>query len=129
LKNINPLFLLIASAFILFISIYSINSVNSKSNIISKNYKNYKKIALKYNNLKEQWTDVKSQKKLLEKLIQKNKVKNTNIKQIQNTLKVKITNIDTKKLHNFINKLLNTKLSIYKLKFGKNYIEFEVVTR
>ena len=129
MKNINPLFMLFASFFIFLISIYSLNIANKNYNIQKENYKNYKNVALEYKRIKEEWINIKSQRKLIEKLLLNNKIKTASIKVVSKTLKVGISNINTNKLHRFINKLLNTKLSIYKLKFTKNYIEFEVGVR
>ena len=126
MKNINPLFLLIASLFIFLISIYSLNIANSNYNIEKNNYKKFENIALEYKMLKKDWIDIKAQKKIIEKLLLNNNIKTASIKENKNNLKINIVNISTAKLHKLINKLLNTKLSVSKLKFTKNYLEFEV---
>jgi len=124
--NINPLFLLLMSITILFISIYSLNIANK--NIIQEktNFLEYKLMAVEYSKLKKSWSNIDNQKNIINKVILSSRIKNASINMKNDVIKVKIKNISTKKLNSFVNKILNKKLNISKFYLNNNSIEFEV---
>jgi len=123
--DINPLFLLMSTIVILMISIISLNksSVNKNKNIININ-KNIE-IINKYNSLKNTWINAKKQESLVNNIIKQQKIRNANILINKDKIKV-IINSNPKVLHRVINKLLNKKINIIKLKLSKNQLVFEV---
>ena len=123
--DIDPLFLLVSSLFIFLLSIYILS--NTKYQKI-QSYNEFNKnigIINQYSSLKSSWIDKKIQLKKVNKLIKILHIKNAKIIQNSNKMTVEIkSNINT--LHRFLNKLLNEKLNIVKLKISKDTLKFEV---
>ena len=123
--DINPLFLLLSSVLIFLISIISLNSSSIKKekeiNLLMEN----KKIIKKYNSLKYTWVNKDNQEKIVNNIIKQQNIKNANILINKDKIKV-VINSNTKVLHRFVNKLLNEKLNVIKLKLTKNKLIFEV---
>jgi len=123
--DIDPLFLLVSSLFIFLLSIYILS--NTKDQKI-QSYNEFNKnigIINQYSSLKSSWIDKKIQLKKVNKLIKVLHIKNAKIIQNSNKITVEIkSNINT--LHRFLNKLLNEKLNIVKLKISKDTLKFEV---
>jgi hypothetical protein len=123
--DINPLFLLISSTILLIISILSLNSSYiEKDKKISNINKNIK-IIKRYNTLKNTWVDVKKQEKIINNIINQQQIQNARLVIDKNKIKVTIIS-NTKVLHRFINKLLNEKLNIVRLKLYKDKLIVEV---
>jgi biopolymer transport protein ExbB/TolQ len=129
MKNINPLFLLVASFLVFIISIYSYYKVNTNIVFEQNKFKEYQVLAKKYNTLNTTWADISKQKKVLDKLLISSKVKNANIKENKKIIQVDISFDNLKSLNKFTNKLLNTKLNIRKLFLNKHTVKFEVGNR
>ena len=123
--DINPLFLVLASIFIFFISLYSLNNSKINQDKSLENFNKNIKIIKEYNSLKNIWTNAKKQEKLINKIIKQQHIKNANIQTNQNKIKVTIIS-NTKVLNRFVNKILNEKLNIVKLKLSKDKLVFEV---
>jgi len=123
--DIDPLFLLVSSLFIFLLSLYILsNTKNQKIQSYNEFNKNAKTIN-QYSSLKSSWIDKKIQLEKINKLIKVLHIKNAKIIQNSNKITVEIkSNINT--LHRFLNKLLNEKLNIVKLKISKDTLRFEV---
>ena len=123
--DIDPLFLLVSSLFIFLLSLYILsNTKNQKIQSYNEFNKNAKTIN-QYSSLKSSWIDKKIQLEKINKLIKVLHIKNAKIIQNSNKITVEIkSNINT--LHRFLNKLLNEKLNIVKLKISKDTLMFEV---
>jgi len=123
--DIDPLFLLVSSLFIFLLSLYILsNTKNQKIQSYNEFNKNAKTIN-QYSSLKLSWIDKKIQLEKINKLIKVLHIKNAKIIQNSNKITVEIkSNINT--LHRFLNKLLNEKLNIVKLKISKDTLRFEV---
>lgn len=123
--NIDPLFLLLSSIVLFVLSIYILNTTYSKKTKSFDEFKNNSVIIKKYNNLKNTWAKKDIQVKKINQLIKRLNIKNANITQNANKIKVKIKS-DINKIDRFTNKLLNEKLNITKLKITKDELSFEV---
>ena len=123
--DINPLILLIAAMVIFLISIISLNSKQVEKNKSEYNFTKNKEIINSYSNMNNNWANLKVQENIINKLLKTLKIKNASLK-IKNA-KI-VVNIKANKniLNRFINKLLNEKLSLIKLKLSKEKLSFEV---
>ena len=123
--DIDPLFLLVSSLFIFLLSLYILS--NTKNQKI-QSYKEFNKNAItinQYSSLKSSWINKKIQVDKINKLIKILHIKNAKIIQNSNKVTIEIkSNINI--LHRFLNKLLNEKLNIVKLKISKDTLMFEV---
>jgi len=123
--DIDPLFLIVSSLFIFLLSLYILsNTKNQKIQSYNEFNKNVRTIN-EYSSLKLSWVDKKTQVEKVNKLIKVLHIKNAKIIQNSNKITVEIkSNVNT--LHKFLNKLLNEKLNIVKLKISKDTLRFEV---
>jgi hypothetical protein len=126
MKNINPIFLLITSIFVVLISIYGHTTYKNNLEKQETKYNEFKKMALEYHDLKNTWVNLDAQRKLLEKIIKSLQLNNAKIKQEAHEITVSINTNNIKKIDSFINKLLNTQLNIKYLNVTNKSISIKV---
>ena len=124
--DINPLFLLFSSLLIFIISIYSLSTTKSNKQKSIDEFTKNNIIINEYKNLKNTWINKKVQRQIIDKLIKILHIENSNITQNKNKITVSIKKSNIQTINKFVNKLLNKKLNIIKLKITKNTLFFEV---
>lgn len=128
MKRLNPLYLVLLSCTILFVSFYSLNEKKKEFIQESKNYDLISTKAKEYKNLKANWDNEKFVNKTLDNILKNRSFKNQKLLRVKTkkSIKIKLESKDQKVLNKFLNMILNKKLVIKKLDLNKNYISLEI---
>jgi len=125
MNKTNPLYILLLFIVLFIVSIIKYNQNNTKLQEITLQYNQANQLAKQYNENNKIWNN-KNISSDIKKL-----AKSLNISTIQITTKNKITTIrisslSTYLINKFINKLLNKKWNINKLKITNNFIMVQI---
>jgi len=118
MKQVNPLYLLIALTTLLFVMLYSLNGVKSDLNDIKSQIVKTTKIADEIVSLKKSWGDKKRSKKALLKILNNSTLKSAGVEYSVTSSKVTIDakNLASKEFTYLLNKVFNASLNISSLR-------------
>ncbi len=126
LKKIDPLYVLLLSIAVLFVSIVSfnkskINMQNSQDELI-----NLHAIASNYSQMKKDWGSSEHTIKIIDNIITSVGINTLDKKITEKKITIKIDKLSLQKIDKFVNKILNEKLNILKLNISGTSLELEV---
>ena len=123
---INPIFLILSSLFILGISLFSISGEKINYKIQKEQFIKFNKLASKYAQYQQNFTNKNAIVKRIEKIISSSKISNSNIYQDKKSITVKLNNLKVNQIDKFINTILNQRFNIVKLEITTNKIIVEI---
>ncbi len=128
MNRLNPSYIILLFATILFLSFYTTS--NEKNLYIEKvnEVKNLQTKALEYKNLVNSWTNEKYINSTLDEILKSQIFVNQQITKIatKESIKIKIESSNSQVLDTFLNKILNKQLIIKKLELNQNFIDLEI---
>ena len=126
MKNINPLFLLIASLIVLFIAIFSFNKAQKQLLIEQEEYQEFKQLSLRYNKQRDTFSNGTNIIKRIQKLLLNSNIRNAEILHKNKKITIKISSLNINLVQKFINKILNERFNIIKLNIIQDKITLEI---
>jgi hypothetical protein len=122
----NPIFVIVASLFIFGISIFSLNSAKINSENAKESFIEFESIANNYHVFNTKYSNKKDIRKAIDNIIKSSRIRNVNILESKNKITVRMTSVKIKKVHKFINKVLNERFNIINLTIEKDFVLLEI---
>lgn len=128
MNRLNPLYIILLFATILFLSFYTTS--NEKSLYLEKinEVKNLQTKALEFKSLVNSWTNEKYINSTLDEILKAQIFVNQQVTKTatKEAIKIKIESTNPQVLDTFLNRVLNKQLIIKKLEINSNFIDLEV---
>ena len=126
MRHTNPLTILFGSVVIFFIAIYSLNIAKKEKIEAKKEFIKYKNIATDFKSRYNKFSNKKSIKKSIEKILKSSNISNANILESKKIITIQIGSLNTKQIDKFINKFLNESFNIVKFEVTKSKIIIQI---
>jgi hypothetical protein len=126
MNKVNPLFVLIVTIIILFISIFYKQQEQQRLSILNEDYKSLEIVAKKFTSMDKSYQNSEHIMKTIENVIGKSNIKNVDITKNKSKIILEIKNSNSRSLNNFVNKVLNEKLNIKKFQLQEDKLLIEV---